>query len=119
MGLVTAEPVSEQSVVVSNHVGLGGGSGIFLLGGLKTQHSFTQSPLAPWPYTRSFGLNGKMMQIVGGRLSGMRISEVLDWYSSESDLAANSCSQNSWSFSYLPFSLEGINQVGFSEGSGF
>ena len=119
IGFVTAFESSEQSEEVSNHFGLGGGSGIFLLGGLNTQHALTQSPFVPCPYTRSFGLNGNMIQTTGGRLSGMSISDVLLWYSSVLALVDSSSSQNSFSFSYLPFSLEGMNQVGFSFGSGF
>ena len=119
IGFVTEAEESEQSVVVSNHVGLGGGSGMFWLGGLKTQHSLTQSPFVPCPNTRSLGLNGKIMQISAGRLSGIRISDVRVWYSSLSALVDNCSSQYSPSFSYLPFILDGMNQVGFSVGSGF
>ena len=77
IGLVTLLLSSVQSESVSNQVGFGGGSGIFLLGGRKTQHPFAQSPLVPAPYTRLSGLKGKMMQIAGGKVSGIRISEVL------------------------------------------
>jgi len=116
---VTAELSSEQSVVVSNQVGFGGGGGMFLLGGLNTQQLFTHSPLVPAPYLRSFGWNGKIMQMTGGRLSGIRISEVLVWYSLLSEIFSSSAVQNALPSSLLAFSVDGMNQVGFSFGSGF
>ena len=50
MGCLVAALESWQSVCVSNQVGLGGGAGMFRLGGRNTQQLFTQSPLVPAPY---------------------------------------------------------------------
>ena len=115
IGLLTAELSSLHPAEASYQKGLEGGSGMFLLGGLKKQHLLWQSPLVPAPYLSWSGAKGKMMQTLGGSSSGRRISEVRVWYSSVSGVLASSAEQKDWS-SWAPFSVEGMNQVGFSWG---
>ena len=118
-GEVTALLSSSQlPVVVSYQLGLGGGAGMFLLGGRNTQQPPWHAPRDPAPYRSVSGAKGKMMQTAGSASSGSRISEVRVWCSSSSASPASSRLQKAWSSSPAGLGPLGMNQVGFSGAGG-